>query len=270
VTLDAAAPAALAAGLAAVAVTLALPRPARGNDQWAYAGRLRSTADSRTSAAARSGDGVDGHAAVTGEGGDLLGRRRFAVSLLSGVAPVVLLGGVVGVLAGAVVAVVTHRMLGAREPTSERRRREQVARSLPQVVDLLAVTLASGASPVHALRTVANAVDGPIVADLRAAEHSLALGRDPVTVWREVSGRPGLAALGRTMTRAVETGASVSDSLHRLAEDLHAVSRLEGESRARAVGVRAAAPLGLCLLPAFVLVGVVPLVAGTVGALLAP
>jgi hypothetical protein len=32
------------------------------------------------------------------------------------------------------------------------------------------------------------------------------------------------------------------------------------EERARSVGVKAAVPLGLCLLPAFVLVGVVPLV----------
>jgi hypothetical protein len=39
------------------------------------------------------------------------------------------------------------------------------------------------------------------------------------------------------------------------------------ESRARAVGVKAAVPLGVCLLPAFVLVGVVPLVAGAVGVL---
>jgi hypothetical protein len=70
------------------------------------------------------------------------------------------------------------------------------------------------------------------------------------------------------MARAVETGASVSDALRRLAEDLQAVSRSEAEARARTVGVRAAAPLGLCLLPAFVLVGVVPLVAGTVASLL--
>jgi hypothetical protein len=35
-------------------------------------------------------------------------------------------------------------------------------------------------------------------------------------------------------------------------------------TRARAVGVKAALPLGVCLLPAFVLVGVVPLVAGSV------
>ena len=47
-----------------------------------------------------------------------------------------------------------------------------------------------------------------------------------------------------------------------------ASSRSEAEARARTVGVRAAAPLGLCLLPAFVLVGVVPLVAGTVASLL--
>ncbi len=34
--------------------------------------------------------------------------------------------------------------------------------------------------------------------------------------------------------------------------------------RARRVGVRAAVPLGLCLLPAFLLIGIVPVVAGLV------
>ena len=135
---------------------------------------------------------------------------------------------------------------------------------------LLAVTLASGASPSSALTAVAAAVEGPIAAELRSAVHGLRLGRDPARVWRELSSRPGMAALGRAMARAVETGASVSDALHRLAEDLHASARLEGERKARTVGVRAAAPLGLCLLPAFVLLGVVPLVASTVSALLVP
>ena len=35
-----------------------------------------------------------------------------------------------------------------------------------------------------------------------------------------------------------------------------------GITRARAVGVRAALPLGLCLLPSFLLLGIVPLVVG--------
>jgi Flp pilus assembly protein TadB len=190
------------------------------------------------------------------------------VSLLAAAAPVVVLGGVAGALAGVVTAVVVYRVLGSREPAHLRRRREEVARGLPQAVDLLAVTLAAGASPSHALSVVAAALEGPVADEFRAAEHSLGLGRDPARVWREVARRPGLAALGRAMTRAVETGASVSDALHRLAEDLHAAARLGAESRARAVGVRAAAPLGLCLLPAFVLLGVVPLVAGSVSALL--
>jgi hypothetical protein len=48
----------------------------------------------------------------------------------------------------------------------------------------------------------------------------------------------------------------------RLAAELDQRSRAGVEERARAVGVKAAVPLGLCLLPSFLLIGVVPLVAG--------
>jgi hypothetical protein len=57
------------------------------------------------------------------------------------------------------------------------------------------------------------------------------------------------------------------ESLDRLAQDLREVGRTEVEARVRQVEVRTAVPLGVCLLPAFVLVGVVPLVAGAVGVL---
>jgi hypothetical protein len=53
----------------------------------------------------------------------------------------------------------------------------------------------------------------------------------------------------------------VADAMAAHAADLRAGSRARVEARARAVGVRAALPLGVCLLPAFVLLGVVPLVA---------
>ena len=51
-------------------------------------------------------------------------------------------------------------------------------------------------------------------------------------------------------------------AVERLADDLGHQARADVEDRARAVGVKAAVPLGLCLLPAFVLIGIVPLVAG--------
>lgn len=200
---------------------------------------------------------------------DPVGRHRILVSVLAGAAPVLLVGAWFGAVAGVAVALVVHRSLGRREPARDRRRRQEILRSLPQVVDLLAVSLAAGAAPSAAVTSVAAAVQGAVVDELRTVERSLALGRDPVRVWQEVGRRPGLDPLGRTMARAIETGASVSDALHRLAEDLQSSARVEAESRARTIGVRAAAPLGLCLLPAFVLIGVVPLVAGMLTALLA-
>jgi Flp pilus assembly protein TadB len=179
-----------------------------------------------------------------------------------------LLGGWAGLAGGLATTVVVHRVLARRESPQARRSRERVARDLPQVVDLLGVALAAGAAPSTALASVAAAVEGPVAQELATIRHSLVLGRDPVRVWHDAAQRPGLAALGRTMARAVESGASVSDALHRLAEDLRAATRTEAEGRARTVGVRAAIPLGLCLLPAFVLLGIVPLVAGTVESLL--
>ena len=85
---------------------------------------------------------------------------------------------------------------------------------------------------------------------------------DPAQVWASLDGDPALAPLGRTMGRAQATGAPVVPAIERLADDLARRAREDVEERARAVGVKAALPLGLCLLPAFLLVGIVPLVAG--------
>jgi hypothetical protein len=57
----------------------------------------------------------------------------------------------------------------------------------------------------------------------------------------------------------------VVDTVARLAEHLAAEERAGVEDRARTVGIRAAVPLGLCLLPAFLLLGVVPTVASLFG-----
>jgi pilus assembly protein TadC len=59
--------------------------------------------------------------------------------------------------------------------------------------------------------------------------------------------------------RAHRSGASVAAEVALLADELGRRSRLRIEERARSVGVKAAVPLGLCLLPSFVLLGIVPL-----------
>lgn len=173
-------------------------------------------------------------------------------------------GGVVCVPAGALCWWLTGRM----EPPAVRRRRERLASAVPQVVDLMAACLFAGLSPTAALDLVTAAVDDPAREELGAVSARLRVGVDPPTVWRDLAGHPQLGGLGRALSRAVDSGASVADALARLAGDLRRQGRAEAESRARAVGVKAAVPLGVCLLPAFVLVGVVPLVAGSVSVLL--
>jgi Flp pilus assembly protein TadB len=141
--------------------------------------------------------------------------------------------------------------------------RERLVADLPTAVDLLSACLASGRPPAAALTAVVEAVGGPLATELGVVAVRLHLGADPVAVWRDLARRPGpLAALARTMARSLDTGAPMADGLRLLAADLRRAHRAAVERKARGVGVRAAAPLGLCFLPAFVLVGIVPSVVG--------
>lgn len=127
----------------------------------------------------------------------------------------------------------------------------------------MASALAAGAAPGAALAAVAAVVEPPAAEELRAGATRLALGSDPVTVWRSLAAHPQLGRLGTTLLRSAESGAPVTAALSRLGEELRSQRRADVEARVRQVEVKAAVPLGLCLLPSFVLLGVVPLVAGS-------
>ncbi|HEY9566052.1 MAG TPA: type II secretion system protein, partial [Nocardioides sp.] len=66
--------------------------------------------------------------------------------------------------------------------------------------------------------------------------------------------------------RAHGSGVPVAEVVRRLGVDLAREARADAEDRARTVGVRAALPLGLCLLPAFLLIGIVPVVVASMQA----
>ena len=178
-----------------------------------------------------------------------------------------LLGGVLGWAGGLVAATAVWVVLGRTEDPSVVRRREQLVDDLPTGVDLLAACLDAGSAPEAALVTVSRALGGPVGEELVAIHHRLEVGVDPRQVWRSIAAHEQLGPLGRAIGRAHETGAPVGRAVHRLATELRERARADVEARARSIEVKAAAPLGLCLLPAFVLLGVVPLVAGVFGAM---
>ena len=193
---------------------------------------------------------------------DWLRRWRLLWVLLAGAAAAAFLGGQVGLAAAPVAAITTWLVIERSEPAEVRRSRDLARRDLPHVVGLLADALRSGQPPDDALAVVASALPGPAAARLTEVVPRLRLGVDPLRVWADLASDPALGPLGRALARAHRTGAPVVPAVERLADELARSARAEVEDRARAVGVKAAVPLGLCLLPAFVLVGIVPVVAG--------
>ncbi|WP_254715937.1 type II secretion system F family protein [Actinomadura sp. WMMB 499] len=137
-------------------------------------------------------------------------------------------------------------------------------------VDLLAACLRGGMPWHDAVNAVADAIGGPLAEELERVTVQIRLGADPATAWLALTGEPTLAPLARAAVRATSGGATLAPSLARLARDQRRVARGAAAARARAAGIRVLAPLGLCFLPAFILLGVVPAVAGIASTILIP
>lgn len=187
---------------------------------------------------------------------------QLAAVALAGSALAWLVEGVVGLLAGVLAAVGLHRWLSTLESRAARDRSALLAAQLPVAADLLAACLLAGSTVPDALDAVAEAVGDPLGAAVRPVVASWRLGGDPERCWHQLEGEEPLAPLARVLSRAEASGAPVVEGIVRLADEQRATRRWAAEAAVRRLGVRAVAPLGVCFLPAFVLLGVVPVVAG--------
>lgn len=178
-----------------------------------------------------------------------------------GIVVAVLAGGILGVAAGAVVALLTPLLLTRLESRAQRHRRESLERQAPAAADLMAACLASGATPVDAARAVSTALGDPIAECLGRLTGALDLGADPSRAWAALATDPPLRPLARAAARSAETGAPLASLLAAVADDQRDEARARAEATARASGVKAVAPLAACFLPAFLLIGIVPVVA---------
>ena len=188
-------------------------------------------------------------------------RRRWALAGATGAAVALLLGGLVrsGGRDSSWPASSTGSC-GRHAPDDARELHAALVRDLPGACDLLAVCLAAGVPVASALAAVGSAVPAPLGPQLQATAHLYRLGAEPRRAWAEVP--EALAVLGRVLVRAGESGAAVAPALRSLAADCRAEARAATEAGVRRAGVWILAPLGLCFLPAFVCLGVVPLVLG--------
>ncbi len=179
------------------------------------------------------------------------------------------LGGLAGVVvdvrlgAALVVAALIAPVLGARR--ARRRREAAVVRELPQVIDLLRLGLAAGGSVLNAVDMVGRHPIGPISAAFAAVRAQVDRGHrlaDVLAGLGEALGEP-VRPLVRALVGSEHYGTEVGPTLERLADEARHELRRRAQAEARRVPVRLLLPLVLGILPAFVLLTIVPTLAGT-------
>ncbi|MEE1738052.1 type II secretion system F family protein [Streptomyces sp. BE147] len=210
----------------------------------------------------RSRAGWRGRKGVRGDGGRL---KRWAAPVGAFAAGWILAGGLIGCAVGSVAAYGMwrrQRTREARRPDATEEEKARTALQLPLAADLLAACIAAGAGPPEAAEAVGESLGGPVGDRLIRTAVEIRLGGEPSLAWGRFGELPGAGPLARCLYRAGATGAPAAEPVARLAEAMRAERAGAAVARAQRAGVLITAPVGLCFLPAFLAVGVAPVVIG--------
>ena len=143
-----------------------------------------------------------------------------------------------------------------------------LARDLPVAIDLLGVAVGAGCTPYLAVEVAARWSPATVAAAFDDVMRSCALGLDFEHALDAVArARPRLRPLADALLATDRLGVPVGRVLARLADEDRTALRRAGEAHARRIPVRLLFPLVFLVLPAFVLLTVVPGLAAGLGRL---
>ncbi|MBK1785160.1 type II secretion system F family protein [Prauserella cavernicola] len=157
--------------------------------------------------------------------------------------------------------------LAARRLLTRSRRTAVDPLRLAATGDLLAACLAAGLPVPTAVRAVAGTAPADAAAALRSTAELLALGAEPAEAWEPALRCQDTAELARAARRTARSGSALAKAASGMAERARSAVTDQAEARAQRAGVLITGPLGLCFLPAFLCLGVVPVVLGLAGSL---
>lgn len=132
-------------------------------------------------------------------------------------------------------------------------------RDTAMMLELVAAMLDAGSGIGRSLELVAAAASPEYSRSLRPVVGAMAIGADWETAWRSSEARsPEILALRDALGFAALTGAPSSAILYAQAARMRRERFRSAEKRAASLSVKLVIPLGLCSLPAFICLGVVP------------
>jgi tight adherence protein C len=147
-----------------------------------------------------------------------------------------------------------------------RRRRARIESQLPQFLDLLAAGSTAGLSALLALRRAAESTREPLRGELTALIARVDLGARWRPELHDMAERLELVDLRRAvmaMSRTESLGTPLADSLRRRADEVREARLARAAERARKAPVKMLFPLVFMILPAFLLLTVVPVLLST-------
>lgn len=174
----------------------------------------------------------------------------------------------IALLAEPMVTVVAIVSIGVfvqlRNARLRRQRRAALAAQVPDLADQIGMCLAAGLSPRAALLYLGPFLSEPLRSELQPTLRQVEAG-DRLAARLGDLAAPGhpLGVIARAMIDAERSGTTLGDLVARTAVTARAELRRDLESRARRLPVLMLLPLTSCVLPAFVLLTVVPLLMAT-------
>jgi tight adherence protein C len=175
-------------------------------------------------------------------------------------------GALVAGAPGLALAAVPYGVVRLRAQRAKTQYTREVVAALPSLADLLAVAVTAGHGPASALERVVDHVAPVLAPQLNRLAVRVAQGaslRDELAVLGEALG-PSAEPLLTVLDASVDDGVGSAAALHAAAGDLRLAQRRAREADIAALPVRMLFPLVVCILPAFVLLTLVPVLADSI------
>jgi tight adherence protein C len=164
-------------------------------------------------------------------------------------------------LAAAVVAVLASFVPDVMLDSRARERQQEIARALPDALDLLSITVEAGLGLEQALVVVTDRLDGPLGDELRRMLREIELGvdrRKALEFLRERTDVRELSGFVVALLQADELGMAVGEVLRVQAAQVRLVRRQHAREQAAKTPVKILFPVVLTIFPAMFVVTIGP------------
>jgi Flp pilus assembly protein TadB len=169
-------------------------------------------------------------------------------------------------LFGVFVVALSFGVLSFALPVFEKSQQARVSKLAPQDIEVFAEILILGTSAgLSAQSTLRFNLDllpirlkGEIEALLNRCEIGMSWTKSLEIMCQKI---PELRSIGNILLRSAQSGSPIGDSLQKIYQLQRRQNENESIRKIRSVAVRCVLPLGLCFLPAFIILTIVPIVA---------